>query len=105
MGIMDKGDDLRAERDELRAQVTARRDALNDALGVTEDCSATDGWVPVGVRLPMDLLPRIVVGEDGHVFPSRVMLPYGSGKWLDFDGQTMTTKIKAWRELPAPPKE
>jgi len=113
MGIMDKGDDLRAERDDLRARVAqletdnaalavvkesltaerdeARRAALNAALG--------EDWVPVGVLLPDQ--STAVLGWDGHMV-HMVTLESDGRHWID-DGSASDTNVTHWRELPAPP--
>lgn len=86
----------------LRAQVTARRDALNAALG--------EGWVPVGERLPDfgdDGGNTVDVWADGRRIPNCFRSGSDDGwgwyqrdDWCELDGMDVTH----WMPLPAPPK-
>lgn len=74
----------------LRAQVTARRDALNAALG--------EGWVPVGERLPA---PHVPVLAWAH---TRVSYCCWHGDlWISY-GSGVPVSVTHWLPLPAPPK-
>lgn len=83
------------------AQMKSREGLLTVSEG--RRMLAGGDWVPVGERLPGDLLDKIVVDRQGYVFASRKVLPYDSNRWKDIDGETVTTDITHWMDLPATP--
>ena len=104
----------------LRRTMTARRDALDAALGEVPraqlsealrlcdeqvyealpcpDCGS--GWVPVSERLPEE--GAAVLAWDGHMV-HMVTLESDGHHWID-DGSASDTNVTHWRELPMPPK-
>ena len=88
--------------DQLKAEsIIVDDDAGNRAVEIIEQAAAeyNNGWIPVGERLPEELL-NSVLGFDEHR-KRCCLVQYVGGRWI-LDNDIDSVKIIAWQPLPEP---
>jgi len=72
------------------------------AADIAAAIEADPGWIPVGERLPEDVLNKLCVDEStGYSVDSEFIAYHCRDGWSDEDGGPIV--VTHWRELPEPP--